>query len=809
MDYEISPQQYRIRWLIAVLAIILGITFFPYIFGGRTFLPSDMIDTMTAPLNSGYVLPQTQNHYIFDALTQTYPYKTQTKEAFEHGKLAYWNPHILAGYPEYAETMANNYDIFNILLLWLNPQDVIHWETVIELFIAGFGMILLLRFFGVMPLVNLLFATAYMLNSLFIVLASNRWLIASFCWMPLVILMILRYFNSYRKENFLYASVFLALAFLGGNFQTSLFVAFVVTIITLCYPSKFTENKLLSRIGILSTVGLIAFALSAVMWLPTLELLFQTLFRDGSLNSPNTYSDYSLIQRLLSLPLLICFFFPALTGNAETFNLKKFAAPDIVNFNGAICFIPTLFALWGCWVLWKNRYIRPFIILSILAFLLPIATPLFNILYHRFFIIASFSFCVIGSISFQSFIQNENVRISFIGFFKWTKILFGALIAILISSCIFISLNYEWLYSKFTAYVSQRLGESFVGIGNASWMQGRAEKTLRYYTFLSPTLWLPILIGAISILALTYYLKDKLSKKNIQLIVFCMTSIELFIFARSWLPSIDPQQFPIYPNNPVASYLQKDTTESRYAPWSDGSTGAYIFPENSSNVYKINDIHGYESCSNRALIVFYKKHVFTDSLDLRLLGLANVKYVVTNRHQVTTPNLRSLYSADKTTIYENLLCKPRAYFAYKSKIVESAGAAGSELLRPDFDGSEAVFTKDDVPSDISKYAEGKNMIHFDRSDNEELSINAQTDSRGIFILTDTYYPGWKCYVNGIQKQIYCVNYCMRGVVLDVGTSRVVFRFEPDIFKAGMGISIVTALLCFGWFLRLKIPGRKK
>src|SRR5204863_3699942 len=113
----------------------------------------------------------------------------------------------------------------------------------------------------------------------------------------------------------------------------------------------------------------------------------------------------------------------------------------------------------------------------------------------------------------------------------------------------------------------------------------------------------------------------------------------------------------------------------------------------------------------------YKHYVISDSLDLRLLGLANVKFVITGKRTVTSSNLHSLYSAEGLTVYENLLCKPRVYFAYKSKVVENDSSSIKELLRPDFDGSTALFTKEDGPPDVHKFTEGKNTIHFDRSEN--------------------------------------------------------------------------------------------
>ena len=240
--------------------------------------------------------------------------------------------------------------------------------------------------------------------------------------------------------------------------------------------------------------------------------------------------------------------------------------------------------------------------------------------------------------------------------------------------------------------------------------------------------------------------------------------------------------------------------------WRDGVTDPYIFPENYSNIYNTYAFHGYESCTNRSMIVFYKRHVANDSLNLRLLGLAHLKYVIACNRVITTPNLRRLFSVDGATLYENVLCKPRAYFAYRSIICESDSAVASNLMRPDFDGSEALYTGKDAPLDLKTFIEGKNSIRFERSENEEVIINAQTDSKGVFILTDTYYTGWKCYVNGKETPIHRVNYCMRGIILDSGTSSIVFRFEPDIFKAGASISTISVLLCFAAMMFLK---RKK
>ena len=107
--------------------------------------------------------------------------------------------------------------------------------------------------------------------------------------------------------------------------------------------------------------------------------------------------------------------------------------------------------------------------------------------------------------------------------------------------------------------------------------------------------------------------------------------------------------------------------------------------------------------------------------------------------------------------------------------------------------SEALFARDDMPTDLAAFSPGKNSVHFDKSESEEVVITAQTDSKGVLIFTDTYYPGWKSYVNGKQQHIYKVNNYMRGVILDAGISNIIFRFEPDIFTAGFTTSAIAAL----------------
>src|ERR1700679_3083567 len=127
-----------------LLAATLAVTFYPILFAGRTLLPSDLIDTMTLPYSQAYDHPQAANAYVSDGLLQFYPYKLLLRDAWLHGRFAFWNPMNLCGYPAYAETMAANFDLLNVVLIIAPFPLAFHIYILLPLLIAGMGFYLLL-----------------------------------------------------------------------------------------------------------------------------------------------------------------------------------------------------------------------------------------------------------------------------------------------------------------------------------------------------------------------------------------------------------------------------------------------------------------------------------------------------------------------------------------------------------------------------------------------------------------------------------------------------------------------------------------
>jgi len=79
---------------------------------------------------------------------------------------------------------------------------------------------------------------------------------------------------------------------------------------------------------------------------------------------------------------------------------------------------------------------------------------------------------------------------------------------------------------------------------------------------------------------------------------------------------------------------------------------------------------------------------------------------------------------------------------------------------------------------------------------ESVSISSNLLNNGFLVLSDTYYPGWKAFVDGRETKIYRADYILRGVYLAKGKHQVKFIYDPLSFKVGKYISLFTLLSLF-------------
>lgn len=92
----------------------------------------------------------------------------------------------------------------------------------------------------------------------------------------------------------------------------------------------------------------------------------------------------------------------------------------------------------------------------------------------------------------------------------------------------------------------------------------------------------------------------------------------------------------------------------------------------------------------------------------------------------------------------------------------------------------------------------------------EVDVEAPAD--GMFVLADSYYPGWHSTIDGQAAEIIRAHGVFRGVRLTAGKHRVEFVYDPLSFKvgcvmSGCGLAALATLVAFGWRQRrIEGPG---
>lgn len=200
-----------------------------------------------------------------------------------------------------------------------------------------------------------------------------------------------------------------------------------------------------------------------------------------------------------------------------------------------------------------------------------------------------------------------------------------------------------------------------------------------------------------------------------------------------------------------------------------------------------------------------------------LLDLAGVRYVAipARRAQPLLEGdaaVRLVYRDGRVAIYENDAVLPRARIVHAAEPVRdhaeafarlvdaakaaphaaAAGLVSRVFIEPSADGHLAP----EMPAEVPPDSESVQFVPGDDPDRVELE--AVLSLPGWVVLADTFYPGWTATVDGISTPIHPTNLLFRGVFVAPGAHRIVFRYQPWVFRLAVVLAVfglaVSALL---------------
>jgi hypothetical protein len=163
----------------------------------------------------------------------------------------------------------------------------------------------------------------------------------------------------------------------------------------------------------------------------------------------------------------------------------------------------------------------------------------------------------------------------------------------------------------------------------------------------------------------------------------------------------------------------------------------------------------------------------------------------------TSGHFRLVHSGD-VKIYQNLDVLPRAFVVHRARVIEDGEAAVAAMRDEGFRPDEEAILAEAPPGWGALMSPqttlDPDLVTIISYEPERVTIEADLASEGYLILTDTYYPGWRAYVDDKELPIIRADLLFRAVSLSAGQHRVEFNYESGSSKIGAAVSLATLLV---------------
>jgi uncharacterized membrane protein YfhO len=179
--------------------------------------------------------------------------------------------------------------------------------------------------------------------------------------------------------------------------------------------------------------------------------------------------------------------------------------------------------------------------------------------------------------------------------------------------------------------------------------------------------------------------------------------------------------------------------------------------------------------------------------------MLNVKYVLTEK----PTNLKGLSwvldGPATSKLYENQYYLPRAFLAEQFEILKSDQEFARAFHELTFDPRSTILL-DRTPArflELKKMPTVPNLepaVRVITYENNRIWLEVDTPDAALLFMSETYYPGWKAYVDGREEEILRANYVFRAIPVGPGSHRIEVVYDPLSFKVGLAVSLLTIVI---------------
>lgn len=729
---------------------------------------------------------------------QFIPWRGAAMEMMLNGTFPLWNPNngmgapLLANY-QLAAFYPPGWALFLFFVAGGYPWLAWGFTFLVPLHLAfmGAGIFLLMRELNYQKTTSLISALVFSLSSFFVSRAGFFSIIWTAAWLPWIVLYASRMTFLGSKNisirNFPVKLTFCTcMMLLAGHAQISWYILTLtfLWVIFWAFQSR-AGNKLPIILLTLAIACVAAAALSAVQLLPTFEYLLQSQ-RSGSVEM-----DQALTYSLWPWRF-ITFLAPDFYGNPGRGDYWGYANywEDSIYF-GALAFLLAIFSLT---IFRRNnqpsnfnekqfcRFLWGMILLSIILALGKF-TPVFPFLFKniptfdmfnsptRFFIIADFCFAILAGIGFERLAKPTGKTL------YWLHLFTAGGFAVVVGTI----LTYVLLPTTRSTFItaSIKAGITLLVFG-ILWLMMPGTQNHK-----NNACWKAIFIGCVAgeillnlqgvnpLISMNFYDSEISQNSMVSEMagngrLFLDPEDEYLIKFKRFLRFDDFRPIEADENLyhvivPNINLMQDISSANNFDP---------MVPERFSRWLDM-----FRQLSKDEKISWLKRmnvHVYETYSPEESLGVKFMPITGASRFRWSSCPLFAENEEDALNKMVNLAAKNGA--ASKRSVIEA------------------------TPKEVSLFKcseEGPVVLKILRDSPLITEIGIEAEHSGWIIMADTWYPGWKAFLDGKPEKIYHGDYLFRAVAIPKGNHTIIFEYQPTAFRVGLIISVVGFLAMVG------------
>lgn len=738
----------------------------PYFLKGLVPFPSTYLVTFFAPWNASYGMP-VKNNAMPDTISQIYPWKKQSIDTWKSGHIPLWNPYSFSGTPQAANYQSAVFSPMNLLFFILPFVDA--WSILIlfQPLLAGFGMYVFLQSIRKSRPAALVGAIAFMFCGFMTTWMAYGTLGYAAAFLPWALWAVTKDFQKPSIVWKLLLSISIAISFLSGHFQISLYVLGAVLAYIIFESVRL--KKIIHGVFLI-LYSILGVCLTAPQILLTLDA-YRASVRSGSF----------IKGEVIPWQYLVALFSPDFYGNPVTRNDWFGHYAEWASYIGVIPLMLSLFAIRR--IIQGDRLF--FIFLALTSLILAYPTPFNDLLFSlklpaistsaasRIMVLMSFSLASLSAFGIDDLVEYWNTkRIKNI-------FIFGIIVVVIVV------LMWGMLY------IVQPFPSDKLII---------AKRNLVLPTGLAVFAALLMVAG---------YVRNRMFRFGVIICFVMLTAFDLYRYASKWMP-FESRSY-LYPQEKSLTFLQSHTGNDRVFGNIGNEVGSMFdlsLIEGYDAMYQgryaefINaSSNGYPKSGDRSVVQFDKNGIFKTEA-LQLLGVRYIYHRLSDGNNVWAfpyweylpdGSMKQIYSDEKYQVYEYSKVYPRAYLASDYQVIENKDAVINTLFSDKTNRRETLILETN-PS--LKPEKGEGVATITSYFPTRITIKTESLVPKLLFLSDTYDPGWHAHIDGEKAPIYRADYDFRAVPVPGGSHVVTFTYFPDSLRLGIVILVISAISIF-------------